>query len=106
MTKKTHQSLHNCVSERAFAAVGWGGHTTNGAEYLPEWSVLLRKRLNSGDPQYPVRCDTAIPDLSPGRYWPGVTAIGYRLMVCGGFPSGSNVAVHGRHRFYFDTNST
>ena len=53
-----------------------------------------------------MRCDTAIPDLSPGRYWPGVTAVGYRLMVCGGFPSGSTVAAHGKHCFYFDTNST
>ena len=77
-----------------------------GSEYPPEWSVLLRKRHISGDPHLPVRCDSAIPDLSPGRYWPGVTAVGYRLMVCGGHPSGQDIQTYGNQCFYFDTNST
>ena len=106
VAKKTYRSLANCNAERAYAAVGWGGHTTSGSEYPSEWSVLLRKRRTSGDPHLPVRCDTAIPDLSPGRYWPGVTAVGYNLLVCGGHPSGQNIQTYGHQCFHLDTNSS
>jgi hypothetical protein len=69
--RKTLKALTNCQAERTYAVVGWGGHTTSGSDYPPQWSVLLRKRRVVGDPQKPARCDTAIPDLSPGRYAPG-----------------------------------
>ena len=32
-------------------------------------------QMQVGDPQYPVRCTTAIPELSPGRRWTGVNRI-------------------------------
>ena len=69
--KKNLRALTNCAAERTYAAVGWGGHTTSGSVYPAEWSVLLRKRRLEGDPRKPVRCDNAIPNLSPGRYLPG-----------------------------------
>ena len=72
------RAFSSCRAERTYAAVGWGGHTTDGAHYPTEWSVLLRKRRTVSDPHKPVRCDTALPNLSPGRYWPGVTAVEYR----------------------------
>ena len=30
-------------------------------------------QMQVGDPQKPVRCTTAIPELSPGRRWTGVS---------------------------------
>ena len=105
VAKKTHRALENCVSERVYAAVGWGGHTTSGSEYPSEWSVLLRKRQITGDPHKPVRCDNAIPDLSPGRYWPGVTAVGYRLIMCGGHISGGSIENYGKDCYYLGTRS-
>ena len=69
--KKNLRALTNCAAERTYTAVGWGGHTTSGSVYPTEWSVLLRKRRVEGDPRKPVRCDSAIPNLSPGRYLPG-----------------------------------
>ena len=83
------------MSERTYAAVGWGGHIqSDGYNYPQEWSVLLRASRTSGDPRKPARCDTALPHLSPGRYWPGVTAVDYRLMVCGGHPSRQALCSH------------
>jgi hypothetical protein len=40
------------------------------------------------EPNSPVRCDVAIPDLSPGKYTPGITSVGYWLIVCGGYQYG------------------
>ena len=106
MAKRSFRSLQNCDAQRTYSAVGWGGHEQhNSASYPSEWSVLLRAGGMSGDPRLPKRCDTAIPDLSPGRYWPGVTAVDYRLMVCGGHPSGGNLNDYGHQCFYLDTNS-
>ena len=106
VAKRSFRSLQNCDAQRTYSAVGWGGHQqSNSASYPSEWSVLLRAGGMSGDPRLPRRCDTALPDLSPGRYWPGVTAIDYRLMVCGGHPSGGNLNDYGHQCFYLDTNS-
>ena len=69
--KTTMRALTNCHAERTYAVVGWGGHTSSGSDYSPYWDILLRKRRVTGDPQKPVRCDSAIPYLSPGRYMTG-----------------------------------
>jgi hypothetical protein len=83
MTKKSYKALQNCFSYVTYAAVGWGGTSWSG-----QWDVLLRSRTMAGDSKLPARCDTAIPDLTPGKMMPGVTAVGYRLMVCGGWRNG------------------
>jgi hypothetical protein len=80
-----------------YAAVGWGGSAWTG-----QWDVLLRSRTLAGDSKFPARCDTAIPDLLPGRYMPGVTSVGYRLMVCGGFRNG---LPEDAFCYWLDTNS-
>ena len=78
------KALQDCVSLREYAAVCWGGHTTSGSEYPGTWSVLLRDRLRKGDPHLPATCHNKIPPFSPGRFATGVTAVDYRLMICGG----------------------
>jgi hypothetical protein len=83
MTKKSYKALQNCFSYVTYAAVGWGGKA-----WLGQWDVLLRSRTMAGDSKLPARCDTAIPDLDPPRAMCGITAVGYRLMVCGGFRNG------------------
>ena len=78
------RAFQNCVTLRKYAAVGWGGEY-NSTYYPPWWSVLLRDRWTS--PNYmrrPASCHRIIPDLSPGRFAVGVTAVDYLLMVCGG----------------------
>jgi hypothetical protein len=83
MTKKSYKALKNCFSYVTYAAVGWGGSAWSG-----QWDVLLRSRTMAGDSKLPARCDTAIPDFLPGRMMCGITAVGYRLMVCGGWKNG------------------
>lgn len=99
--------VQDCTAERRYAAVGWGGHTAaDGHHYTTEWSVMLRARRSSGDPRLPGRCDTALPDLQPGRYWPGVTALDYRLMVCGGHPAHLSIEEYGMQCFYLELDNT
>jgi hypothetical protein len=95
MTRKSYKALQNCFSYVTYAAVGWGGD-----HYKGVWDVLLRSRQMAGDPRLPVKCDNAIPDLLPGKFAPGVTALGYRLIVCGG-RNGQEVSAC----FWLDTNS-
>ena len=45
------ETFRTVCSERLYAAVDWGRHTTSGSEYAPEGSVLLRKRQTTGDPR-------------------------------------------------------
>ena len=71
--KKTTKALTNCLAERTYAEVGWGGHTTSSSDYSSYWETLLRKRRVTGDPRPPAKCNSAIPNLSPGRYMPGDT---------------------------------
>jgi hypothetical protein len=85
MTKKAYKSLQNCFTYVTYAAVGWGSNYWNA-----QWDVLLRSRTLTGDSKQPARCDTGIPDLVPARQMPGITAVGYRLMVCGGYQSGQS----------------
>ena len=85
--KKSYRAFANCVSIVKYAAVGWGGGISSGAtSYTTQWDVLLRSRSTSGtyEPKSPVRCDTAIPDLSPGKFTPGITSVSYLILVCGG----------------------
>jgi hypothetical protein len=84
VTKKSYKALQNCVSYVTYAAVGWGGD-----HFWGDWDVLLRARTMAGDPKRPARCDNAIPNLLPGKYAPGIAGVGYRLIVCGGYASGS-----------------
>ena len=97
MTKKSYKALQNCFSYVTYAAVGWGGNA-----WLGQWDVLLRSRTMAGDSKLPARCDTAIPDLNPGRMLPGITAVGYRLMVCGGWRNGYS---EDNLCYFLDTNS-
>jgi hypothetical protein len=85
--KRSYRSLANCRSVIKYAAVGWGGGTTTSpTAYTTQWDVLLRSRSTSRmyEPSSPVRCDIAIPDLSPGKFSPGIASVGYWLIVCGG----------------------
>ena len=82
---RNHAALANCVTLRKYAAVGWGGHTYHGHEYPSYWSIMLRDRYTTTSlPHKPASCHRIIPDLSPGKIAVGVTAVDYRLMVCGG----------------------
>jgi hypothetical protein len=87
--KRSYRALANCVSFVKYAAVGWGGamSSSSTATYTTVWDVLLRSRSTSmmSDPTMPVRCDTALPDLSPAKMGIGITSIGYWLLVCGGY---------------------
>ncbi len=98
MAQKSYKALQNCFTYITYAAVGWGSEA-----FRPEWDVLLRSRTKAGDPKRPARCDTAIPDLSPGRQMPGIASIDYRLMVCGGWVSGQDTD---NLCFWLDTNTT
>ena len=92
--KRSYRALANCVSIIKYAAVGWGGGATSTpVSYTTQWDVLLRSRSTSHmwEPSSPVRCDDAIPDLSPGKYTPGITSVGYLLIVCGGNQYGKAV---------------
>ena len=85
---KNFNVLTDCVSLRKYVAVGWGGHTSNGNDYPPHWSIVLKDRLTSGDPHKPATCHRKIPDLSPGKLAAGVTSVDYLLIVCGGHQRG------------------
>ena len=85
---KNFKALQDCVSLREYAAVCWGGHTTSGSDYPSTWSVLLKDRLRKGDPHLPATCHNKIPNLSPGRFATGVTAVDFKLIVCGGHTYG------------------
>ena len=98
---KNYKALQDCVSIREYAAVCWGGHTTSSSTYPATWSILLRDRLREGDPHLPATCHEKIPDLSPGRFRPGVTAVDYKLIVCGGQFYGGG---YESSCFYLDTN--
>ena len=92
-----YKALANCEAERTYAAVGWGGTNQH-----TEWSVMLRKRWQSNtDTRKPATCHRAIPDLSPARWYLAITALNYRLMVCGGV---SNAGTHSDCK-WLDTNS-
>ena len=86
---RNHAALANCVTMRKYAVVGWGGYTSSSSDYPPHWSIMLRDRLTTSSlPHKPASCHRKIPDLSPGKLVPGVTAVDYRLMVCGGYQYG------------------
>ena len=81
LANKNYRALENCKSERTYAAVGWGGTDRN-----VEWSVMLRKRWQKNNiNRYPATCHRAIPDLSPGRWYNGITSLDYNLIICGGY---------------------
>ena len=82
---KNYRALQNCVSEtRTYAAVGWGGNIDVSSEVYPtDWNVFLRKR-REGYSGKPTTCHGIIPDLIPGRKFAMITAVGYKLLVCGG----------------------
>ena len=81
--ERHYRAFQNCESSRIYAAVGWGGKAGKDlARNL--WSVLLHKRDRTGLWVNPHSCHGVIPQLGPIRAGSGVTAIDYRLMVCGG----------------------
>ena len=97
VVRKGYKALANCEAERSYAAVGWGGTNQH-----TEWSVMLRARWQSNtDTRRPATCHRAIPDLSPARWYLAITALNYRLMVCGGV---SNAGTHSDCK-WLDTNS-
>ena len=59
---------------------------------------MLISDLSSQCSTFPHR---AIPDLSPGRWYLAITALNYRLMVCGGV---SHAGTHSDCK-WLDTNS-
>ena len=82
---KHNRALQNCMAIRTYVAVGWGGNSFSTA-----WSVMLRKRIQSGNNKLPLSCHGIIPLLSPGKTEVGVTAVGYWLLVCGGQQKGAS----------------
>ena len=84
LQNKNYRALQNCQAEtRTYAAVGWGGTTSDTNVYPTKWHVFLRSR-KEGDPGRLTTCHGIIPDLTPGRNFAMVTAVGYNLVVCGG----------------------
>ena len=99
---KKFKALANCVAERTYAVVGWGGHTSSGSDYNPYWSVVLHQKNKNDYGMFQTCNRRAIPVLSPGRYKPGVTAVGYKILVCGGNNYGVATTAS---CFYLDTNT-
>jgi hypothetical protein len=83
MTQKSYKSLQSCFTYVTYAAAGFGS-----GSFSAQWDVLLRSRTMGGDPKLPARCDNGIPDLVPARHNLGITSVGYRLIVCGGYQPG------------------
>ena len=44
VVNKNYRALENCMAERTYAAVGWGGTDRN-----VEWSVMLRQRWQNNN---------------------------------------------------------
>ena len=63
-------------SEEEYMAIGYGGHTTSGSTYPTRFTVVTKDEYDCHNHK--------IPDLSPGRYAPGVQVMGKFLYVCGG----------------------
>ena len=104
---KNYRALQNCVATRRYVAVGWGGSHNTDLTYFPTaWTVLLRSMNASGlGYRYPHSCHGMIPYFSPGRFGPGVTAVDYRLMICGGCSSGTCGNTTLSSCYYLDTNT-
>ena len=62
-----------------YVAIGFGGHTTNGAEYPSEVSVVSQDQAV---------CGHHYIDNTQGRFHPAVVANSNKLWICGGFYSG------------------
>ena len=91
------RALQNCQAEsRTYAAIGWGGEY-DGVRST-KWHVFLRSRRD-GDPGMLSTCHGIIPDLIPGRFLPLITAVGYKLLVCGG-----KTDIFEKSCFMFETN--
>merc|ERR1719350_71614 len=69
-------------SEEEYMAIGYGGHSTSGSDYMTEFTVITKDEYTCHD--------SAIPNLSPGRYAPAIAAIGSSLFVCGGHYYGAS----------------
>ena len=63
-------------TEEEYMAIGYGGHTTSGSTYPTRFTVVTKDEYDCHNHN--------IPDLSPGRYGPGVQVMGNYLYVCGG----------------------
>ena len=61
-----YRSIHNCVTEKQFAAVAWGGHSADPSNISTTWSVILPDRSIRGDPAGYRTCHGSIPPLIPG----------------------------------------
>ena len=78
-------------------AIGYGGHSTSGSDYMTEFTVITKDEYTCHDRWVccgMARCfmptPSAIPNLSPGRYAPAIAAIGSSLFVCGGHYYGAS----------------
>ena len=94
------RALTNCVAERTYAAVGWGGtdwvifrHLSWRRLFIKmfqstDWSVMLRKNWeNNANIRKPASCHGALPQLTPAKYFHAMASIDYTLIVCGGMLS-------------------
>ena len=63
-------------TEEEYMAIGYGGHTTSSSNYPTRFTVVTKDQYDCHNHN--------IPDLSPGRYGPGVQVMGNYLYVCGG----------------------
>ena len=95
-TDKNLKAVSNCLATKFYAAVGYGGTSLD-----TRWSVVLRQRT-IGDTGTLETCHNKIPPLEPSRTTPGVTSVGYRLMVCGGQKEAESTPTD--ECFYLDTN--
>ncbi len=95
---RNFRALQNCQAEsRTYAAVGWGGYYDS---WSTKWHVFLRSRRDV-DPGKLSTCHGMIPDLLQSRKLHGITAVGYKLLVCGGKTKGEIVV---KSCFKFETN--
>ena len=98
--KDNFRALTNCVAERTYVAVGWGGtdwvifrHLSWRRLFIKmfqntDWSVMLRKNWeNNANIRKPASCHGALPQLTPAKYFHAMASLDYTLIVCGGMLS-------------------
>ena len=75
-----------------YAVVGWARNTSedNGDHFINGLSVMISARPHSCYSKCPQNCEIhTIPETNfDGRDGAGVTAVGYRIIICGGFFKG------------------
>ena len=78
-SEKNYKALANCAATKTYVAVGYGTK-----RFDASWSIVMRQREKSDKSDLEM-CHKGLPNLTPGRNNAGITSVGYKLVVCGGY---------------------